>query len=130
MGAAKKYKLDAPSACKLAEVLESRNDADSDLRKVCTHLDRSNKPSALIMMMLKDLKAGNVIDEATKAPAIGSYLHKEENRKAAQKRSRSRHCGSKIRQQRVRSPSRHRSGSRSRREKNKSMSRRRRSKSR
>lgn len=30
--AAKKYKLDAPSACKLAEVLECRDDPDTDLR--------------------------------------------------------------------------------------------------
>merc|ERR1719510_1847635 len=56
--AAKKYRLDAPSACKLAEVLESRSDPDSDLRKVCTHLERSNRPSALVMMMLRDLKSG------------------------------------------------------------------------
>merc|ERR1719237_279040 len=63
---AKKYKLDAPSACKLAEVLESRNDPDNDLRKICTHLDRSNRPSALVMMMLKDLKSGNAVEESTK----------------------------------------------------------------
>merc|ERR1719433_2612808 len=36
--AAKKYKLDAPSACKLAEVLEGRKDPDDDLRKVSSHL--------------------------------------------------------------------------------------------
>lgn len=30
--AAKKYKLDAPSACKLAEVLECRDDPDADLK--------------------------------------------------------------------------------------------------
>merc|ERR1740121_3565767 len=88
--AAKKYKLDAPSACKLAEVLESRKDPDDDLRKICSHLERSNKPSSLIMMMLKDLKAGNPISECLKQPAIGSYLHREENKKAAQRRSRSR----------------------------------------
>merc|ERR1719356_1177104 len=93
---AKKYKLDAPSACKLAEVLETRKDPDDDLRKISSHLERSNKPSSLVMMMLKDLKAGNPISESTKQPAIGSYLHKEENRKAAQRgggRSRSRGGG-------------------------------------
>merc|ERR1719456_2198876 len=40
---AKMYKLDAPSACKLAEVLEGRKDPDEDLRKINTHLERSNK---------------------------------------------------------------------------------------
>merc|ERR1719510_1190891 len=89
--AAKKYKLDAPSACKLAEVLESRKDPDDDLRKICSHLERSNKPSSLVMMMLKDIKAGNPIAECTKQPAIGSYLHKMENmRNSRGGRSRSR----------------------------------------
>merc|ERR1719161_2495154 len=59
--AAKKYKLDAPSACKLAEVLEGRKDPDDDLRKISSHLERSNKPSSLVMMMLKNLKSGNPI---------------------------------------------------------------------
>merc|ERR1719378_590116 len=31
---AKKYKLDAPSACKLAEVLDNRDDPEADLRRV------------------------------------------------------------------------------------------------
>merc|ERR1740121_3293844 len=75
---AKKYKLDAPSACKLAEVLESRDQPDIDLRKICSHLERSNRPSALVMMMLKDIKNGKAIEESNKAPAIGSYLHKKE----------------------------------------------------
>merc|ERR1740123_2755695 len=90
---AKKYKLDAPSACKLAEILESRSDPDTDLRKICSHLERSNRPSALVMMMLKDLKAGNPVEESTKQPAIGSYLHKQETSRQGQKdrrRSRSR----------------------------------------
>merc|ERR1719271_1782703 len=64
--AAKKYKLDAPSACKLAEVLEGRKDPDDDLRKICTHLERSNKPSSLVMMMLKNLKAGNAVEDCRK----------------------------------------------------------------
>lgn len=90
---AKKYKLDAPSACKLAEVLESRSDPDGDLRKVCTHLERSNRPSALVMMMLKDLKSGNAVEESTKTPAVGSYLHIKETKRATQRRSRSRGGG-------------------------------------
>merc|ERR1719492_81799 len=87
---AKKYKLDAPSACKLAEVLESRPDPLIDLKKISSHLERSNRPSALVMMMLKDLKNGNPVEESTKQPAIGSYLHKEENRRARRSRSRGR----------------------------------------
>merc|ERR1719446_844945 len=38
---AKKYKLDAPSACKLAEALESVGDPDDILQKVNSHLERS-----------------------------------------------------------------------------------------
>lgn len=83
-----KYKLDAPAACKLAECLESRDDPDGDLKKVCTHLERSNKPSSLVMMMLKDLKAGNAIENCTKSAAIGSYLHKKETSSAGQKNQR------------------------------------------
>jgi len=104
---AKKYKLDAPSACKLAEVLESRNDPDNDLRKICTHLERSNRPSALVMMMLKDLKSGNPIDESSKAPAIGSYLHKIElERSSRRSKSRGRGGGRSRSRRRARSSSR------------------------
>merc|ERR1719510_1153989 len=115
---AKKYKLDAPSACKLAEVLESRPDPDVDLKKISSHLERSNRPSALVMMMLKDLKNGNPVEESTKAPAIGSYLHKIEIEKTSSKgsrRSRSRggrnRSRSRGKQQRERSRSRNRSRS-------------------
>ncbi|CAJ1460703.1 unnamed protein product [Effrenium voratum] len=80
---AKKYKLDAPSACKLAEALENREDADEALDKFCEHLAASNKPSSLVMIMLKDLKTGAVIPPCTKTPAIGSYLHKKERPKRA-----------------------------------------------
>lgn len=128
--AAKKYKLDAPSACKLAEVLESRKDPDDDLRKLCSHLERSNKPSSLVMMMLKSLKQGNAIEDCKKPPAIGSYLHKAEmsknDKERNSKRSRSRGRGggggggrdrekSRSRGRRDRSRSRRRERSRSRR---------------
>lgn len=124
--AAKKYKLDAPSACKLAEVLETRKDPDDDLRKIITHLERSNKPSSLVMMMLKSLKQGNAVEDCKKAAAIGSYLHKTEmskNDKAKSNRSRSRGRGgggggerhrSRSRRGRDRSKSRRRSRSRKR----------------
>merc|ERR1719456_1369135 len=112
--AAKKYKLDAPSACKLAEVLESRKDPDDDLRKISSHLERSNKPSSLVMMMLKNLKSGNPVEECKKAPAIGSFLHKQEMAKQDRKR-RSRSRGRGGGGQRERSRSRRRERSRSRR---------------
>lgn len=120
--AAKKFKLDAPSACKLAEVLEAREDPDGDLRKVCTHLERSNKPSSLVMMMLKSLKGGSPVEECKKAPAIGSYMHKTEMQKQeSRKRSRSRGRGDGGR---GRSRSRHRDRSRSRSRRRRSRSRR------
>jgi len=72
--AAKKYKLDPPSACKLADALSGRKDPDDDMQRINLHLERSNKPSSLVMMMLKDLKAGNAIDaQNTKPAAIGSW---------------------------------------------------------
>lgn len=33
------------------EVLEQRPDPDGDLAKIAKHLERSNKPSSLVMMM-------------------------------------------------------------------------------
>jgi len=95
--AAKKYKLDAPSACKLAEVLESRKDPDEDLRKIGTHLERSNKPSSLVMMMLRDLKQGKPIGDCKQTPAIGSFLHREENKKNQRGGGRSRSRGGRGR---------------------------------
>lgn len=88
--AAKKYKLDAPSACKLAEVLECRDDPDTDLRKISDHLAASNKPSSLVMQMLRDIKAGKPIEPCTRAPAIGSYLHKKETNTKQAKSGKSR----------------------------------------
>ncbi|CAE6970937.1 TTN, partial [Symbiodinium sp. KB8] len=88
--ASKKYKLDAPSACKLAEALESREDPDEALDKICEHLAASNKPSSLVMIMLKDIKNGADIQPCTKTPAIGSYLHKKETEKSRNRTSRSR----------------------------------------
>merc|ERR1711972_500921 len=95
------YGLDPPSACKLAQVLESRDDADDCLRRVITHLERSNKPSAMVMKMLKQIKSGDCVDECTHAPSIGSYLHKEANKANAQSDSsrRDRSRGKKSRDQ-------------------------------
>lgn len=99
--AMRKFKLDGPSGCKLAEALEGRQDPDEDMRKINTHLERSNKPSSLCMMMLKTLKAGDAIEECTKSAAIGSWAHKEETRRQ-QKRSRSRKGGGRRERSRSR----------------------------
>lgn len=117
--AATKYKLDAPAACKLSEALENRQDSEDDMRKICLHLERSNRPSSLVMMFLKELKAGNSIDDKNLRPiAIGSYLQKKESLKAQdRKRSRSRGRGggrARSRSRRPRSRSRQRPRSRSR----------------
>lgn len=85
---AKKFKLDPPSACKLAEILEGREAASQDLKKMESHLERSNRPSALVMMMLKDLKQGKAIEEATKQPSIGSWMHNEEIKEQQRKADR------------------------------------------
>eukprot|EP00419_Tripos_fusus_P058555 CAMPEP_0172911824 /NCGR_PEP_ID=MMETSP1075-20121228/187312_1 /TAXON_ID=2916 /ORGANISM="Ceratium fusus, Strain PA161109" /LENGTH=359 /DNA_ID=CAMNT_0013770209 /DNA_START=123 /DNA_END=1200 /DNA_ORIENTATION=+ len=83
--AAKKYNLDPPSACKLADALEQRDDPDTDMARLDGHLARSNKPSSLVMMMLKTLKNGGNIGEASSPVAIGSYMHKEDPGKKQQK---------------------------------------------
>mmetsp|Transcript_100465 Transcript_100465/g.178251 ORF Transcript_100465/g.178251 Transcript_100465/m.178251 type:complete len:469 (+) Transcript_100465:177-1583(+) len=115
--AAKKFKLDPPSACKLADALEAREDPDSDMNKINAHLERSNKPSSLVMMMLKVLKAGNAIEEANKPIAVGSWLHKQEAQKESEKkqrRSRSRKGDRDAGRRRSRSNRRPRGGSRER----------------
>eukprot|EP00931_Biecheleriopsis_adriatica_P073577 TRINITY_DN47838_c0_g1_i1.p1 TRINITY_DN47838_c0_g1~~TRINITY_DN47838_c0_g1_i1.p1 ORF type:complete len:481 (+),score=92.71 TRINITY_DN47838_c0_g1_i1:54-1445(+) len=101
--AAKKFKLDAPSACKLAEVLENREDPEGDLKKISDHLAASNKPSSLVMQMLRDIKAGKAIEPCTRAPAIGSYLHKKEtNAKRPRSRTPQRRSPSRDRRHRSR----------------------------
>ncbi|CAE7766415.1 unnamed protein product, partial [Symbiodinium necroappetens] len=69
---AKRNRLDAQAAVKLAEVLHNRDDIEGDLSKIQKHLERSNKPSSLVMMMLRDLREGKPIKEPGYAPAIGS----------------------------------------------------------
>ncbi|CAK0882569.1 unnamed protein product [Prorocentrum cordatum] len=50
---AKKFSLDAQAAAKLAEVLSKRDNRSKDLRQIAKHLELSNKPSSLVMLMLK-----------------------------------------------------------------------------
>jgi len=74
----KKYKLDAQATVKLAEVMEKRENAKEDMEKLGKHLERSNKPSALLMMMLRQLREGKPIKEPEYAAAIGSKQHEKE----------------------------------------------------
>eukprot|EP00913_Durusdinium_trenchii_P014624 g13723.t1 len=62
---AKRNRLDAQAAVKLGEVMENRSDVDGDLMKLSKHLERSNKPSSLVMMMLRDLRDGK--------PRLGAF---------------------------------------------------------
>merc|ERR1719352_1719232 len=75
---AKKYKLDAQAAVKLAEVLSNREDAEGDMTKIGKHLERSNKPSALMMMLLKNLREGKPVKDPEYPTAIGSRVHEKE----------------------------------------------------
>jgi len=88
---AKKNRLDTQAAVKLAEVLDNREDAEGDMAKHEKHLERSNRPSSLIMMMLNDLRDGKPVKEPQHAAAVGSRVHEKELKKLDhQGRSRSR----------------------------------------
>lgn len=109
---AKKFGLDAQASAKLAEVLGKRDDRKRDLRQIVKHLELSNKPSSLIMLMLKDLRAGLPVKDPQYPAAVGSYAHKRGLRRDS-KRSRSRSKGGRRRRGRSSSESRSR-GRRSR----------------
>merc|ERR1719493_23432 len=86
---AKKHRLDAQAAVKLGEVMDKREDPDGDMVKIGKHLERSNKPSSLMMMLLRDLRDGKPVKEPEFAAAIGSKVHEKELGKTI-RRSRSR----------------------------------------
>ncbi|CAE7657848.1 unnamed protein product [Symbiodinium necroappetens] len=73
---AKKFNLDAQAAAKLAEVLSRRDDRKKDLRQIQKHLQLSNRPSSLVMLMLKDMRNGLPIRDPEYPPAVGSLAHK------------------------------------------------------
>merc|ERR1711920_576256 len=85
----KDQRLDAQAAFKLGEVMEKREDPEGDMKKIAKHLERSNKPSSLVMMMLKDLREGKPLKDPEYAAAIGSKSHEKELYKTV-RRSRSR----------------------------------------
>jgi len=85
---AKKFNLDAQASAKLAEVLSKREDRKKDLRQIQKHLELSNKPSSLIMLMLKDLRAGISVKDPEYPAAVGSYAHKRGLKRTGRSRSR------------------------------------------
>merc|ERR1711935_1052682 len=97
----KKHNLDVHASNKLAEVLAKRPDRAEDMRKLGIHLERSNKPSALMMLMLKDLRAGLPVKEPEHTASMGSKAHKREIKERGSSRSRNRkRTRSRSRQQR------------------------------
>merc|ERR1711933_189362 len=100
---AKRNKLDTQAAVKLAEVLDNRDDPDGDMSKLEKHLERSNRPSSLVMMMLKDLRDGKPIPEPKHQPAIGSRVHEKELKRTERDREKSRSRGGRRPRERSRS---------------------------
>lgn len=96
---ARKFNLDAQASAKLSEVLSKREDRKKDLRQIAKHLELSNKPSSLMMLMLKDLRNGIAVKDPEFPAAVGSYAHKRglDNTKKDKKRGRSRSRGRRRR---------------------------------
>merc|ERR1712187_735978 len=69
----KKYKIDATATQRLAEVMAKRDDKKETLAKIDRHLAVSNKPSALVMMMLGKLRKGEELGEPDHKAAPGSF---------------------------------------------------------
>merc|ERR1719512_180341 len=87
---ARKFNLDSQASAKLADVLNKREDRKKDLKQVCKHLELSNKPSSLVMLMLKDLRAGVPVKDPEYPAAVGSYAHKRGLKRGGRSRSRER----------------------------------------
>mmetsp|Transcript_29115 Transcript_29115/g.53103 ORF Transcript_29115/g.53103 Transcript_29115/m.53103 type:complete len:615 (+) Transcript_29115:130-1974(+) len=78
---AKRYKLDSTATQRLAEVLAKRGKKEEDLEQVEKHLRVSNKPSALMMMLLGKLRRGEDLGEPEYKAAPGSAMWEKEVRK-------------------------------------------------
>merc|ERR1719476_764823 len=76
-----KYKLDESAIQRLTEVLAKRENRKEDVEKLDRHLKASNKPSALVMMMLGKLRRGEDIGEPEYRAVPGSYGWEKEVRK-------------------------------------------------
>jgi len=125
-----KYKLDTTATQRLAEVLQKRNDKKSDMEKLEKHLKVSNKPSALIMMMLGKLRKGEDIGEPDHKAAPGSVAwesdvkrERADRRDNERDRDRDRDRGDRGRDGRDRDRDRGRDADRKRRSREKSRDR-------
>lgn len=78
-----KFNLDLESRQKLQEAMMKLNPekAKSVIEQLDEHLERSNKPSALVMMNLAKLKKGEDLGEVTRKPTPGSYLYEQQQEK-------------------------------------------------
>jgi len=128
---AKKYKLDDQAKSKLAEVMEQRQETrEADLAMISKHLEVSNKPSSMVMMLLKKIRSGETVPQPDKRIAAGSYADmrkKSEERRKKDARNGGRDRRNKDRsrsRERRRSPSRDKRRSKSRDKKSKSRDRR------
>eukprot|EP00930_Biecheleria_cincta_P067444 TRINITY_DN5402_c0_g1_i1.p1 TRINITY_DN5402_c0_g1~~TRINITY_DN5402_c0_g1_i1.p1 ORF type:complete len:429 (-),score=89.55 TRINITY_DN5402_c0_g1_i1:94-1380(-) len=84
----KKFKLDSEAENKLANIFGRQKDPDKKavyLQEIESHLETSNKPSAMVMMLLKKIGFGEPLGKPGK-PAVGSYLHKQEQEKERQQK--------------------------------------------
>merc|ERR1719277_463422 len=75
----KKFKLDDPAESKLADILnrydeKKRNEYVAEIEK---HLEVSNRPSAMVMMLLRKLGEGQSLGRPG-PPAPGSFIDKQE----------------------------------------------------
>lgn len=124
----KKFKLDEQATNKLAEVLASRTENRKEyVASIHRHLEVSNKPSAMVMMMLGKLRSGEPLGEPDRRAAPGSYADMRERSKERKKQERQSGHTSSRGGGRSRSRGRRRSRSRERRKsKSRSRSRRRR----
>jgi len=84
----KKFKLDETASMKLAGVLASRKERKADIQALDRRLETSNKPSAMVMMLLPKLRSGEPVPEPDRAPAPGSYADLREQRGRREKEAR------------------------------------------
>merc|ERR1740123_1817690 len=79
----KKYKLDDQAESKLADILARYDEAKRKeyIVEVERHLEVSNRPSAMVMMLLRKLGAGQSLGRPG-PPAPGSYLEKVQRERA------------------------------------------------
>lgn len=71
---AQKFKLDDQAKTKLMEGLAKHSkDRKKDLENLVSHLECSNKPSAMVMIMLSKMRKGEEIEKCKHDPAPGSY---------------------------------------------------------